>query len=84
MLRCDFKGIPSEFFVTQNLYHVINDRLPHQILTSSNWEDAARPGIKLKMSMILSHFFARKGRCPRCNCNSFQDSHSELQGMMTW
>jgi hypothetical protein len=84
MLRCEFKGIPGEFFVAQNLYHIVNDRFPRRTLTSSNWESAARPGMKLKMSMILSHLFARKGQCPRCKCSCFQHSHCELQDMMTW
>jgi hypothetical protein len=84
MLHREFRGFPGEFFVAQNLYHIIDERYPLRLLTSPNWEGTARPGMKLKISLILSHLFARRGQCPRCKSSSFQNSYFEQQGMMTW
>lgn len=84
MLRCEFKGLPGESLVAQNLYYIINERFPRRILTSSNWEATALPGMRLKMSMIVSSFFARKGQCPWYKCSSCQKSACKVQNVMTW
>ena len=84
MLFCDFKDLPGESFVAQSLYRIFDDTNHARIFTRLNWSRLVRPGMRIKMAMVVSTIPFRKRACPRCGCTKYQESRSCTDESFTW
>ena len=84
MLLCDFKDLPGESFVAIDSYHIFDVRGPSRGLTRLNWSRYAYPGMKIKMSMIMSTIPFQRRACPRCKCTKYQESQAGIQETFSW
>lgn len=77
MLHCDFRALPGEAQILQEMYHVTTDhRIPH-LLTCRTWRGSISPGSKVAITVVLIDTEPPRTTCPRCGSKS-QNFNTDL------